>query len=115
MSNRPRTLAQAIDGTEAQFQDAVVELAERLGWTIAHTHDQRRSPASMTGYPDLVLYPPEGMNSPILFRELKSADGRLSEAQERWGQRLKNLGEDWGVWRPAHWPQIRRILSGRVA
>ena len=112
MSRRYKTLSAAIDGTEAQFQKAVVEFAERHGWKVAHTPDQRRSPASMVGYPDLVLYPPEGRQVPILFRELKTPTGRLNLKQRLWGRYLRSLDADWGVWRPDHWPQIRRILSG---
>ena len=112
MSRRYKTLQAAVDGTEAQFQKAVVEFAERYGWKVAHTPDQRRSPASMVGYPDLVLYPPKDRYLPILFRELKTPSGRLTQEQEEWGRYLKSLKADWGVWRPEHWPQIKRILEG---
>ena len=38
--------------TEAQFQEAVVQLARLTGWLVYHTFDSRRSQA---GYPDLTL------------------------------------------------------------
>ena len=81
--------------TEADFQAAVIELAEAQGWKVAHFHDSRRwvpdprhgagggkwvGDAQAKGWPDLVLV--RGRVS--LFVELKR-DGGGSPASKRHG------------------------------
>ena len=101
---------------EAAFQQFVVEFAEWHKWRVMHIPDSRRAPASAKGAPDLILFRPVKMRGiPVLYRELKTDNGRLTPEQELWGKHLRSLGLDWGVWRPKHWEQIKRILSGRVA
>ncbi len=56
------------------------------------------------GWPDLMILGPRG----LLFRELKSADGRPSRAQLAIGGILRQLGQDWAIWRPAD------LDSGRI-
>lgn len=111
MSRRYKTLQAAVDGSEADFQALVIDLAQTCGWRVWHTRDMTKCPISMIGAPDLLLL--NGERGMCLFRELKTATGKLSPAQEAWGRDLKAAGCDWGVWRPEHWPQIRRILMGR--
>jgi hypothetical protein len=98
--------------SEVMFQADVLELAAWLGLLVYHTHDSRRSAA---GFPDLVI-----VGSRVLFRELKTATGRIRPDQERWLLRLREAGQDADVWRPADWPdrihtELRRlaIRSGR--
>ena len=67
-----------------------------------HTHDSRRSPS---GFPDWVFAGGGG----VMFRELKSATGRLTAAQEAWQRTLRAAGADADTWRPAD------LVSGRVA
>ena len=111
MSRRYKTLSAAIDGTEAQFQAWVVDLAQAHGWRVWHCENYRPGPSSMAGAPDLFLvHPRRG----ALFRELKTATGRLSQAQKDWGDDLKAAGCDYGIWRPEHKGQIRLILEGRM-
>jgi hypothetical protein len=59
----------------------------------------------VSGWPDLALCGRRG----LLFRELKTAAGRLSVTQRQWGDRLCAAGADWAVWRPAD------LISGRIA
>jgi hypothetical protein len=84
---------------EKQWQAQVVALAKSLGWIAYHTHDSRRSAA---GFPDLVLAHPE---RGIIFVELKTANGKLSEAQTDWLMMLAVAVESGDtlvtVWRPA--------------
>ncbi len=47
------------------------------------------------GLPDLVITGRSGM----LWRELKTEVGILTESQRYWGQFLTSAGEDWCVWR----------------
>lgn len=56
------------------------------------------------GYPDFTIAGPGG----ILFREVKSSDGRRSMAQVHWGKTLTRAGGDYGIWRPEDWE------SGRI-
>ena len=90
--------------SEASFRDKhVIPLAKALGWEHYFTQNSRRSPE---GFPDLVLV----HTSPgrLLFRELKTAKGRLTPKQRHWLRILTAAGEDAAVWRPADW------FNGRI-
>jgi VRR-NUC domain len=89
--------------TEKQFMAAVVEMAQMLGWLSYHTHDSRRSEA---GFPDIVCV----RRDRVLFIELKTEKGRLSEEQERWLSALGLAGADVHCWRPSDWPAIEETL-----
>lgn len=85
--------------SEKDFQQCVINLAESLGYRlIYHTHDSRRS---QPGFPDLVLVNPKTRR--VLFRELKSAKGRVSTDQQRWGEGLMLAGADFDFWYPKDW------------
>lgn len=97
---------------EREFQRAVIEVAHSFGWKVAHFRTAMNArgvhmtpvAADGKGWPDLVLvHPQQGV---ALFRELKSADGRLSAEQARWLADLNAAGLDAGVWRPIHMSQI---------
>ena len=92
--------------TEAQFQDAVVQLAQLTGWLVYHTFDSRRSQA---GYPDLTLV--KGRR--LVFAELKSQAGRVSAEQQQWlgALRAANPASVF-VWRPQDWDEIETLLKG---
>lgn len=90
--------------SERTLQEAVIDLARRLGFTLVyHTHDSRRS---QPGFSDLVLVNPKARR--VLFRELKSTKGRVSDAQRVWADGLVSAGADFGFWRPVDW------VSGRI-
>lgn len=84
--------------SEKAFTAQVIELARRLGWKAAHFRpgiQGRRYVTAMqgdVGFPDLVL----ARNGKVLFAELKSESGRLSEAQLDWANTLRTLR----IWRP---------------
>jgi hypothetical protein len=59
---------------------------------------------SKSGYPDWTI-----TGRWVMYRELKTAKGRLTKAQEAWHAALANAGADVDVWRPSD------LLSGRVA
>lgn len=86
--------------TEAQFQAAVTDLCKLLGVHCYHPYDSRRS---VPGWPDLVL-----VGRTVIYRELKTATGRLTSAQTQWGLWLGDARQDWDVWRPED------LRSGRV-
>lgn len=112
----------ALKVSEAQLQKQVLDLAKLTGWTRAHfrparvgTGDDQRwvTPvaADGAGFPDLVLVHPD---RGVLFRELKSASGRLSDDQEAWLGVLMAAGADAAVWRPDDWDDIEATLTGRA-
>lgn len=84
--------------TEKEFQAAVIEAAQWCGWTV---HHQLNSRGSQPGWPDLVLIPKRAMGQTV-FAELKSAKGRLSQAQRDTLTGLRNSGLQrvW-IWRPS--------------
>ena len=85
--------------TEAEFQQAVVELAELCGWLVYHTYDSRRS---APGFPDLVL----ARQNVLLFWELKVSKGRATPAQRGWLDALKATGANVDVLYPEDWAAI---------
>lgn len=92
--------------SERQFQDAIVELATRLGWMWYHVPDSRRCPA---GFPDLVLCRPPV----LLFVECKTDRGRIRPEQHEWLAALHGCdGVQVRVWRPRDWPEIEETLGG---
>ena len=107
--------------SEAQFQEQVVDLAKWAGWLIHHDRRQDLSIAGDPGFPDLVL----ARKGRVIFAELKSAKGRLTDAQRSWFTELSGAAEaaDRGgvlfgrvhfhVWRPHDLDDIARILSPR--
>ena len=93
-----------LDLTEKQWQAQVVELAHTLQWRKAyHTFDSRRS---SSGWPDLVL-----VRDRVVYAELKSETGRLSDAQQDWIRALLHTGAEVYVWRPSDLDQAARILA----
>ena len=91
--------------SEAELQKAVIELAQRLGYRVAHfrpalTQTGRWVTAVQgdgAGFVDLVL----ARKGVVLFIELKSKKGRVSDAQEAW---LSELPRGFTfVFRPGDW------------
>jgi len=100
---------------EAQFKNAVIEVAQRYGWFVHHdlpamnrrgkwaTHIQGDS-----GFPDLVLVNPKGV---LVFAELKTDIGVVRKTQNAWLDRLEQSGAIVQVWRPNQLPVIIRFLA----
>ena len=97
--------------TESSLAMAVNDISRRYGWRKYHTANSRRSEA---GFPDTVLVNPA--LGRVIFAELKTMKGRLSEAQRAWLSDLRAAGAEAYVWRPdglgAPDPYIYRILKG---
>jgi hypothetical protein len=105
--------------TEKQFQQGIVDLAQRTGWMVFHPYDMRRS---REGYPDLTMAH-EGRGL-LVFAELKRESDRaqLSDHQYHW---LRVLGEVArktnqeayytrmvvALWRPSDWQEIEKLLT----
>ena len=106
---------------ERELQEAVIELAQVLGWKVAHFRPAQnargnwRTPvaADGKGFPDLVMV----SSTTIAFIELKSAKGKLTTEQKDWIGDLMNVKSGppnaylitsdnrlaVGVWRPEDW------------
>ena len=93
------------DESEGKLMKDIRLVAASCGWLFYHTYDSHKS---TEGFPDLVL-----LRAPrVIFAELKSQKGRLSDDQRRW---LEVLGGCPGVetycWRPSDWPTITGVLA----
>lgn len=103
-------------GPEAAFQSQVVQLAQTLGWLVQHTRPAKQGDRWLTpitgdvGFPDLVLaHPTRG----VIFAELKSPTGAVTDAQYKWGQVIRSAGGEWRIWRPADLDKIQKRLGGK--
>ena len=107
--------ARRVKQTETQFQESVIEAAHTFGWRVAHFRAARtadgswRTPvqADGRGFPDLVL-----VRDRVIFAELKSDTGKVSDEQHEWIAWLEGAGAQAEVWRPADWPLIEATLRG---
>ena len=82
-------------------------LAKLYGWLHFHDYDSRHS---VPGYPDLTLVRGER----LIYAELKTERGRLTEAQRDWLERLGRTCAETYVWRPSDLPVIAAILRRRT-
>jgi hypothetical protein len=88
--------------TERRFQEAVVDLAHMLGWTVSHFRAARtskgwRTPVAVdgAGWPDLLMV----RRDRILAAELKGEKGRVTPEQRDWLERLDEAGVETYLWR----------------
>lgn len=94
--------------TEKDLQSLVLDVARIAGWRHYHTFNSKHS---ASGFPDLVFVG----HGRIVFAELKSETGKLSDKQKLWIEDLLKNGAEVHVWRPRDWPSIVRTLTGREA
>ena len=88
--------------SEDDLLAAVREMARLHHWLTYHTY---RSDRSEPGFPDIVLVRPPR----LLFMELKSDKGKLTEEQAEWMALLEQvLGVECALVRPSDW------ISGAV-
>jgi VRR-NUC domain len=93
--------------SETDFMAQIRHLALVNGWLTYHTHLSRRSDE---GFPDLVL-----VREAVLFAELKSATGKVSQTQNTWLAMLERTHQvEVYLWRPGDWPQIAARLGQRL-
>ena len=97
--------------SETELLHAVIDLVAASDWLWFHEWDSRRKPYSgsnANGFPDLVLVDANA----VYFVELKRHYGKLRPEQEVWRDGLLDVGENYGVWRPADWPHILKWVAG---
>lgn len=95
--------------TEKELQQSVIDLCAVLKYQVYHTLNSKGSAA---GFPDLTIV--GGRHDRLVFAELKSTKGKVTQSQALWLQELANAGSHVYVWRPYDWITggIERILRG---
>ncbi len=100
--------------TEQRFQSMIVEMAHLYRWRIFHPRKSLTKAGRWItalqgdkGFVDLVL---ARAGNHVLFCELKTDVGRLSEDQERWRDVLLASGAEYRLWRPSNWKSIEETL-----
>lgn len=91
--------------TEKAWMAQVIELARYTGWRCYHPWLSIRSER---GFPDLTMVRP----GRLIFAELKTDKGKLTEKQEEWLMALREAGAEAYIWRPAQWDEVVAILGG---
>lgn len=103
---------------EKELQKAIGEMAQFLGWRVAHfrtanTGKGYRTPVAFDGkgFPDLVLARDEDQR--VVFIELKGEGGRLSPDQREWMRVLQKSGAEYHLLTPKDWTSghVDRILA----
>jgi len=100
---------------EKHFQQKVITVAHYYGWLVQHTRAVNSEGRWMTpisgdaGFVDLVLV---HLTRGLIFAELKSDRGKLSEHQVNWID-LLDLHAECHVWRPKDMHTIVLRLQGR--
>lgn len=99
--------------SENDFLKQVIDLAHLCGWKVAHFRPAQttrgwRTPvqADGAGFPDLVL-----VKERVIFPELKSEKGKLSDAQKAWRDALLAAGGEYYCWRPSDFENIVECLK----
>jgi Holliday junction resolvase len=92
--------------SEKRFQSQVVELLKAAGWRCYHPFDSRRS---TPGFPDITAV----RGDRLLFLELKSLDGKVTNEQVEWLTALRRVKRvDAVVVRPSRdWRQLERLVA----
>lgn len=101
--------------SEKLFLEQVIQLLKINGWLYFHPSPHKAGEkvwrTDGAGFPDLVcVHPQHG----CIWAELKTMEGRLSPLQKVWGNVLKNVGQEYYVWRPNQIQLIADRLSGKV-
>ena len=98
--------------SEADFQRAVTDALGLLGWRYCHQRPARTSRGWRTaisgdaGCPDLTCV----RGDKILWLELKTEKGRLTQEQAKWLAALGSAGGSVHVVRPSDWPMLEELL-----
>ncbi len=95
--------------SERDFTTKVIDRAKAMGWRVFHPRPARTAQGWRTagqgtprGFPDLVL----ALDAVVLFVELKSMKGKLTDEQKDWLHHTNGA-----VWRPKDWQRICEVLD----
>ena len=104
-----------MQASERIFQDQVATMARAQSWLVFHAAPFQVRPGvwrtSGKGFPDLVMVCPFGRG--VIFAELKTEGGRLSDDQLDWGEALVKSGAEYYVWKPSDLENIAKRLTER--
>lgn len=90
--------------TERELRQSLVHAAREFGWRVYFSWTSIHSPA---GFPDLCMI----RGTRLVFAELKTDKGKVSEDQEYWLNALRALHDvEVYVWRPADLEAAYRVL-----
>ncbi|MCJ7634177.1 VRR-NUC domain-containing protein [Candidatus Bathyarchaeota archaeon] len=99
--------------SEEDFLRQVIDLAHVYGWKVAHFRPAQTARGWRTavqgdgaGFPDLVL-----VRERVIFAELKSEKGKVSDAQWAWKDVLQSAMAEFYIWRPSEWDEIVECLK----
>jgi len=109
---------------EHQFEESIVQMAHLRGWLIAGFRPARvtrkgretwETPVKYDGkgFVDLVLVRPSytAAKGRILYIEMKSEKGQLSQGQEEWAKAIIDAGGEWYCWKPSKWQEVEATLK----
>ena len=90
--------------TEKEFSRNVCQLAAIKGYEVYHTFYSFHSDP---GFPDLTLAKAED----LIFAELKTERGKLTQAQKKWLEVLAATGKcRVFIWRPSDWQEVMETI-----
>jgi len=104
--------------SESEYQQQIIDLAHSCGWRVAHFRTVRVQRANGSvyyatalaadgaGFPDLVL-----VRERVIYAEIKTNRGVLSEEQKIWRDMLLAAGEEWYVWKPKDFESVMEVLK----
>lgn len=99
--------------SEADWTATVIQIAHDNHWLVHHCRPARRADGTWStpiqgdvGFPDLVLV----RNGEIIFAELKSENGGLSDEQKLWLAVLEGADMDPQLWRPRDRKLVEEML-----
>lgn len=101
--------------TEAEFQQAVIDVANWTGWLIFHPRPAQTGGRWSTaftghpGFPDLLLV---HRDHGIIFAELKADRGKTTPGQRQWLNTLEDANAEVYLWRPQDFDWIVQRLKG---
>lgn len=104
-------------GSEAAFQQQIINLATLYDWASYHAPDNRPSGRTgrvqrvTPGWPDLILV----RDGELIAAELKTEKGRIRPEQAKWLSLLQEVeGIEVYIWRPSDFDAIHaRLARGR--
>lgn len=112
------------DVSESALQTRVIETAKAFGWLVHHARPAMRQSGQWStpiqgapGYPDLTMV----RGGRVIFAELKTEVGKVTDWQERWLKELAFAGDPGSdpleggvecyVWRPSAIEEIAKVLT----
>jgi len=99
--------------TEAELAANILDAAAKLGWRVKRDPTWRAT-CACPGFPDLTMARPTANGQArLIFCELKTERGKLTEPQGEWLALLRMTGLGVYIWRPRDWLDgtILEVLS----